>query len=278
MEAEDAHHGGVLQVRGQVVAGVYAPELLAAQEELALARKLGDATLIDAARTRLKLLNASTSGEPRRRTLVYAPESGYVTELMVRQGAQVTPGMPLMKLANLSRVWILVEVPEAQANWVSVGNVAEATLKSVPGKQFEGTVEYVYPTLDARTRTVTARLAFDNPDEIFKPGMYADVTIFGGARREVRLVPSEAVIRTGVRNVVIVAEAQGRYRPVEVTLGPERQDQIVVLDGLEVGQEVVVSGQFLIDSEASLLGAYNRMSHGDEDSDTRHMRQMEGGS
>lgn len=278
VERLDVRAVGDAVKRGQVVAGVYAPELLAAQEELALARKLGDATLIDAARTRLKLLNASTSGEPRRRTLVYAPESGYVTELMVRQGAQVTPGMPLMKLANLSRVWILVEVPEAQANWVSVGKVAEATLKSVPGKQFEGTVEYVYPTLDARTRTVTARLAFDNPDEIFKPGMYADVTIFGGARREVRLVPSEAVIRTGVRNVVIVAEAQGRYRPVEVTLGPERQDQIVVLDGLEVGQEVVVSGQFLIDSEASLLGTYNRMSHGDEDSDTRHMRQMEGGS
>lgn len=245
---------------GQVVAGIYSPELLAAQEELALAQKLQDSTLIEAAQTRLKLLNASTSGRPQRQTLITAPQPGVVTELMVRQGAQVTPGMPLLKLADLSKVWILVEVPEAQASWVAVGKSAEARLKSVPGKLFEGTVDYVYPLLDTQTRTLRARLAFDNADGALKPGMYADVTLFGGAKRDVTLVPSEAVIRTGSRSVVLVAEAEGRYRPVEVTLGPERQDEIVVVEGLESGQQVVVSGQFLIDSEASLLGAYNRMS------------------
>lgn len=244
---------------GQVVAGIYSPELLAAQEELALAQKLRDATLIEAAQTRLKLLNASSTGRPQRQTVIAAPQSGVVTELMVRQGAQVTPGMPLMKLADLSRVWILVEVPEAQASWVAVGKSAEARLKSVPGKLFEGTVDYVYPLLDTQTRTLRARLAFDNADGALKPGMYADVTLFGGAKRDVTLVPSEAVIRTGSRSVVLVAEAEGRYRPVEVTLGPERQNEIVVVEGLEPGQLVVVSGQFLIDSEASLLGAYNRM-------------------
>lgn len=247
---------------GQVVAGIYSPELLAAREELALAQKLNDATLIDAAQTRLKLLNASTRGRPQRQTLIAAPQSGVVTELMVRQGAQVTPGMPLLKLADLSSVWILVEVPEAQAAWVAVGKSAEARLKSQPGKVFEGRVDYVYPLLDAQTRTLHARLAFDNADGALKPGMYADVTVFGGAQRDVTLVPSEAVIRTGTRSVVLVAESEGRYRPVEVTLGPERKDEIVVIAGLEVGQQVVVSGQFLIDSEASLLGAYNRIGEG----------------
>ena len=263
--------------RGQIVAGVYAPDLLAAQEELALAQKLNDATLIEAARSRLKLLNASTTGHPQRQTLITAPQAGVVTELMVRQGAQVTPGTPLMKLADLSKVWILVEVPEAQAAWVTVGKSAEAKLKGLPGKTFEGTVDYVYPLLDTQTRTLRARLAFDNVDGALKPGMYAAVTVFGGAKQDVTLVPSEAVIRTGTRSVVLVAEGKGRYRPVEVSLGAEREDQIVVLGGLEPGQQVVVSGQFLIDSEASLLGAYNRMGGGEEsESPASRMRNMGG--
>ncbi len=262
---------------GQIVAGIYSPELLAAQEELALAQKLMDETLIEAARTRLKLLNANTTGRPQRQTLIAAPQSGVVTELMVRQGAQVTPGMPLMKLTDLSRVWILIEVPEAQAAWVAVGKPVEARLKGLPGKLFEGKVDHVYPLLDTATRTLRARLTFDNADGALKPGMYADVTVFGGAQQDVTLVPSEAVIRTGTRSVVLVAEGEGRYRPVEISLGPERQDEIVVVEGLEAGQQVVVSGQFLIDSEASLLGAYNRMSSGEEgESPASRMRNMGG--
>lgn len=261
---------------GQVVAGIYSPEVLAAQEELALARKLNDPTLIEAAQTRLKLLNAGSKAQ--RQDAIVAPQAGVVTELMVRQGAQVTPGMPLMKLADLSRVWILVEVPETQAAWVAMGKSAEARLKGLPGKVFEGTVDYVYPLLDTQTRTLRARLAFDNADGALKPGMYAEVTVFGGARREATLVPSEAVIRTGTRSVVLVAEAEGRYRPVEVTLGAERDNQIVVMAGLEPGQQVVVSGQFLIDSEASLLGAYNRMGGAGEGSESpaSRMRNMGG--
>jgi Cu(I)/Ag(I) efflux system membrane fusion protein len=244
---------------GQVLAGVYAPDLLAAQEELALARKLGDAALVDAAQSRLKLLNASGTGSPQRQTLITAPQSGVVTELMVRQGAQVMPGAPLMKLADLSKVWIVIEIPESQSAWVAAGQPAKAHLRGLPGRMFEGQVDYVYPLLDAATRTVRARLAFDNADGALKPGMYADVTVLGGAQGHVTLVPTEAVIRPGTRNVALVADSEGRYRPVEVTLGPERGDQIVVLSGLEPGQQVVVSGQFLIDSEASLLGAYERM-------------------
>ncbi len=262
---------------GQVVAGIYSPELLAAQEELALAQTLNDSTLIVAAQTRLKLLNSSSNGRPQRQTLITAPQSGVVVELAVRQGAQVTPGMPLMKLADLSKVWIMVEVPEAQAAWVVDGRPAEARLKGLPGKVFEGNVDYVYPLLDTQTRTLRARLAFDNADGALKPGMYAEVVVFGGAKSDVTLVPSEAVIRTGSRSVVLVAEAEGRYRPVEVTLGAERGDEIIVVAGLEAGQQVVVSGQFLIDSEASLLGAYNRMGSGEEsESPASRMRNMGG--
>lgn len=246
--------------RGQVLAGVYAPDLLAAQEELALAQKIGDAAMIDAARTRLSLLGVGESKNgAQRRVAITSPTSGVVTELMVREGAQVMPGAPLMKLADLSKVWIIVEVPESLAAGVARGMPAQARLRSLPGKRFDGTVDYVYPTLDTQTRTLRARLAFDNADGALKPGMYVQVTVSGTAELEALLVPSEAVIRTGTRTVVLVAEGEGRYRPVEVTLGAEHENQIVVTAGLEPGQQVVTSGQFLIDSEASLLGAYRRM-------------------
>ncbi|MGQ0698786.1 MAG: efflux RND transporter periplasmic adaptor subunit [Panacagrimonas sp.] len=260
VERLDVRAVGDTVQRGQVLAGIYSPELLAAQEELALARKLGDEALIAGAGRRLLLLGVSAdSAGAQRRVAIRAPQSGVVTELMVREGAQISPGMPLMKLADLSQVWIVVEVPEAQAGWIAQGQPAQAQLRASPGKTFEGTLDYIYPMLDAQTRTLRARLAFDNAQGELKPGMYAEVTLSGGAQQDVSLVPSEAVIRTGTRSVVIVAEAEGRYRPVEVVLGPERENEIVVIEGLEAGQQVVVSGQFLIDSEASLLGAYNRM-------------------
>jgi membrane fusion protein, copper/silver efflux system len=248
--------------RGQVVASVYSPELFATQQELALAQKLGDPDLVEAARTRLRLLGGGDRGaaSPQPRVAIHAPQAGVVTELRVREGAQVTPGMPLMMLADLSQVWILVAVPEAQAGWVAAGKPAEARLRALPGRVFEGRVDYVYPLLDAETRTLQLRLVFDNPDGALKPGMYAEATVFGGARREVTLVPTEAVIRSGERSVVIVAEATGRYRPVEVRIGAERAGESEVLEGLAPGQQVVVSGQFLIDSEASLRGAYQRLA------------------
>jgi membrane fusion protein, copper/silver efflux system len=253
--------------RGQRVAGVYSPELYAAQEELVLAAKSGDEGLVRATRQRLLLLGASEaqadevirSRVAQRRTAIAAPSNGVVTELNVREGQQVAPGTPLMKIADLSRVWITVEVPEAQAGSTREGRTAQARLTAVPGRTFEGRVDYLYPRLDTATRTVRARLLFDNPEGLLKPGMYADVTLAGGSRADALVVPSEAVIRTGERTVVLVAEGEGRFRPVEVELGPERSNRIVILSGLKEGQQVVVSGQFLIDSEASLQGAYTRM-------------------
>jgi Cu(I)/Ag(I) efflux system membrane fusion protein len=245
--------------RGQVLAGVYSPDLLAAQEELALARKLKDATLVDAAATRLQLLGVSPTAAPQRRVPIVSPQAGVVTELMAREGAQVTPGTPLMKLADLSKVWIVAEVPESQVGWIGKGQKVDARVKGVPGKTFAGTVDYLEPALDATTRTARARIAFDNADGVLTPGMFADVSVVGDAKQDVVIVPSEAVIRTGTRSVVLVAEAEGRYRPVAVALGPEQGGEIVVLEGLHGDERVVVSGQFLIDSEASLRGAYQRM-------------------
>ena len=252
--------------KGQVIAGVYSPELFSAQEELLLAAKSGDAGLVEASRQRLRLLGMGeaqidavrASGRTERRVRVVAPSGGVVTELNAREGQKVMPGMPIARIADLSRVWITVEVPESLSTWVQRKGKAEARLSALPGRAFEGRVDYVYPGLDTATRTVRARVVFENRDGALKPGMYANVAILAGTQQDAVQVPTEAVIRTGKRTVVIVAEGEGRFRPAEVTLGPEHEGTIVILDGLEEGQQVVTSGQFLIDSEASLRGAYQR--------------------
>ncbi len=168
--------------RGQVVAGVYAPELYAAQEELLLADSAGDSVLVAASRQRLALLGVSAgqietvlgTGQARRQVLAHTPLAGVVIELNVREGSRVAPGMPLMRIADLTRIWINVEIPESQGAWITERAAAEVRLVSRPGRVYAGSVEYVYPDLEPRTRTLRARIALDNPDLVFKPGMYAD--------------------------------------------------------------------------------------------------------
>ena len=270
--------------QGQVVAGVYSPDLYSAQEELVLAVKAGDADLIAASRQRVRLLGLSDgqiaqiekNGKAQRTALIVSPRSGVVTELNLREGQKVMAGgMPLMRIADLSRVWITVEVPEALAGAVSQGRGAQARFTALPGKLFEGRVDYVYPNLDPVTRTLRARVVFENRGGALKPGMFANVAVLGGPGRETLSVPAEAVIRTGKRTVVIVAEGEGRFRPAEVTLGPEHEGRIVILSGIEEGQQVVTSGQFLIDSEASLQGAYQRIE-GESAPAPAHVHQHEG--
>lgn len=260
IERLDVRAEGDVVKKGQRLAGLYSPDLFAARQELKLAQQSGDAALTQASQQRLRLLGGGAGGGSQ--SGVFAPASGFVLELMAREGAQLAPGMALMKIADLSQVWLNVEIPESQAGWIAEGKSAEARLKSLPGKVFEGTVDYLYPQLDSGTRTLRARLVFDNADGALRPGMFADVTLFGGGQKDVLLVPSEAVIRTGERTVVMVAEAEGRYRPAHVEAGAERNGETMILSGLEAGQRVVVSGQFLIDSEASLQGAYQRMGPG----------------
>jgi Cu(I)/Ag(I) efflux system membrane fusion protein len=258
--------------RGQTVAGVYSADLYAAQAELVLAAKSGDRALVDAARRRLGLLGMSSAqvdevlrrGEAMRQVAIASPANGVVIELNVREGQQVAPAMPLMRIADLSRVWVTVELPESQLGILQAGQKVTARLHALPGREFPGEVQYVYPRLESATRTASARIVFDNPRGELKPGMYAEVTLAARtdktAEATLLLVPSEAVIRTGTRTVVIVAEANNRFRPASVEIGPESQGQTVILAGLEQGERVVVSGQFLIDSEANLRGALERLS------------------
>lgn len=268
VERLDVRAVGDVVRRGQRVAGIYSPELLAAQSELLIARSSGEAALTDAARERLGLLGMPRSqiaevlesARPQRQVSITAPSNGIVTELNVREGQQVGGSEPLMRIADLSKVWVTVAVPEAQAHSVRVGGRGEVRLRALPGRVFEGRLDYVYPRLESDTRTVRARIVLDNADLALKPGMYADVVLLGEEERSALLVPIEAVIRTGTRSVVIVAEDAGRFRPAHVTLGAERGDRIEILSGLEAGERVVVSGQFLIDSEASLRGAFNRIA------------------
>ncbi len=243
--------------KGQRLAAIYSPQLHAARQELALAEASGDEALAQASRQRLRLLGGRRA--PGTLSAVIAPASGFVMRLDARQGEQLAPGQTLMTLADLSQVWVLLQIPEARSAGVHAGQTAVARLRSLPGRSFAGRVDYLYPQLDPDTRTVQARLVFDNPDSELRPGMFAEVSLNAEARREVLQVPTEAVIRTGTRTVVMVAERQGRYRPVHVQTGVEHDGWTQILSGLQAGQQVVVSGQFLIDSEASLLGAYRRL-------------------
>lgn len=265
--------------KGQLLAEIYAPDLFAAQQEYLLASRANDAALTAGARQRLLLLGLSEaqvarlakSGEAQRRVSYYAPVDGIVTELGVREGAQLSPGMSLYTLADLSKVWINAEVPEAQAAGLVPGAVVDATLAALPGQNFSGRIDYVYPEITPQTRTMRVRAVFENKRLSLKPGMFVDVALGKGQAREALMIPSEALIRTGTRSTVIVAEAEGRFRPVEVRLGMQRDGQTEILEGLSEGQKVVASGQFLIDSEANLRGAFNRLDTADKPTESKGM-------
>jgi Cu(I)/Ag(I) efflux system membrane fusion protein len=253
--------------KGQLLAEIYSPELFAAQQEFALALRADDAALITAGRQRLmsigldktQIARLEKTGEPQRRVGYYAPTDGVITELGIRAGAQVSPGMTLYTLADLSQVWINAEVPEAQAAGLQAGAPVRAMLSGLSDRTFDGRIDYVVPEVDLQTRTVKVRAVIDNKDGALKPGMFAEVLLGSGSRHTALMVASESLIRTGTRTMVIVAESAGRYRPTEVKAGSQRDGFTEVLEGLQAGQNVVSSGQFLIDSEANLRGAFNKL-------------------
>ena len=198
------------------------------------------------------------SGQASRRIALLAPISGVVSELTVREGAMVQAGTPAFTLTDLSSVWISVEVPEAQAGALRQGQKADARIQMLPGKSFDGRIDYIYPDLNPQTRTVKARIALANPGIALKPGMFAQVSL-GAVARKALTVPAEAVIHTGTRSVVIVAGGE-RFQPATVKTGTETDGHIEILSGLKAGERVVASGQFLIDSEASLRGILDRLA------------------
>jgi Cu(I)/Ag(I) efflux system membrane fusion protein len=255
---------------GQPLVDIYAPEWLSAQEEyltLKRATQPGADVLADAARERLALLGVSEpqirrleqTGEPSAHVTLYAPENGLVWELGTRDGSAVSAGMTLFKLASLKSVWVNAEIPETQTALVMPGARVVTRAAAFPDKTFNGRVSLILPDVNPITRTIKARIEIDNPQRLLKPGMFARLE-FGSHDQRGLMVPTEAVIYTGKRSVVIVAEGDGKFRPVEVVTGSDKGDMTEIRKGLEAGQKVVASGQFLIDSEASLTGVLARMN------------------
>jgi Cu(I)/Ag(I) efflux system membrane fusion protein len=171
----------------------------------------------------------------------------------------VSAGQTAYTLTNLSTVWVNAQVPEAQAQWAAPGTQAEIRFASLPGKTYKGKVEYLFPEVTVASRTLSARIPLANAGGQLRPNMYAEVTLMGGQGKNVPLVPREAVIETGTRKLVIVADGHGKFRPQNVVTGTEAEGKVEVLEGLSAGQEVIASGQFLIDSEANLKSALDRM-------------------
>ncbi len=253
---------------GDFLFDVYSPKLVNAQEELVTALATGNSGLIRATKERLSALGISGSQisqlektkKVKQRISIYAPQDGVVSVLAVREGMFVKPSQKVMKLGDLSSVWLLAEVFERQSQWVDVGQDAEVTLSYLPGQSWQGKVEYIYPSLDPKTRTLKVRLRFENPGERLKPNMYANVKIYGGAKVNTTVIPLEALIRSGREERVIISLGDGRFEARDVKAGIESGNFVEILEGVEPGEEVVTSGQFLIDSEASMRASLKRMS------------------
>ncbi len=267
--------------RGQPLFEIYSPELVQTEQELLSAARYvqtlsgapeevreRSGKLLEAARQRLtwwditadQIRRMEETGQVFRTLTVVAPASGVVMKRMAGlEGMAVRPGMEVLHIADMSNLWMTVEVFEDQLAWVDVGSPATISLTYYPGETFRGRVRYIEPEVSEKTRTIQLTLAVPNPGGRLRVGMYATVTFEPVAARNAIAVPANAVLRTGERNVVIVALGDGRFAPREVVLGPQGDGFVQVLEGLNDGDEVVTSAQFLIDSESNLREAIQKM-------------------
>ena len=250
---------------GAPIVDLLIPEWGGAQAEFLAVRRTGDAALIGAARQRLTLLGmpaslvalVERSGQPRTTVTITTPSGGVIQTLSVRPGMTVTAGQTLAEINGLGTVWLNAAVPEAMAGQLRPGLPVTATLAAFPSERFGGTIAAILPQAEAASRTLTVRVELANRGGRLRPGMFAEVELFNAARPAL-LVPSEAVIRTGARTLVMLALDGGRFQPAEVQVGQESGGRTEILAGLSEGEKVVASGQFLIDSEASLTGVRAR--------------------
>lgn len=246
---------------GAPIADVQLPEWGGAQTEYLAVRRLGKPDLTAAARQRLRLMGMSEgvisgverSGRTNGTITITSPISGVIQTLDARAGVTLGQGQTLAQVTGIGTVWLNAAVPEVQAGAVRIGQNATATLTSFPGETFGGRIIAILPTAQAESRTLTVRIELANRGGRLRPGMFAQVAL-GGNARPALLVPTEAVIRTGTRTIVMLAKGDGRYHPAEVRAGREGGGQTEILEGLAAGEKVVASGQFLLDSEASLTG------------------------
>ena len=247
---------------GTPLADLLIPAWSAAQLEFIAVLQSGDTRLVDAARERLRLLgmpkglveHVQRTRKPKALQTLVTPIGGELLSLEVRAGMAVSAGQDLARLNGLSSIWLDAAIPEAEAAGVQLGAEISARLTAFPGQTLKGRVIALLPSADVQTRTLTVRSELPNPEGTLRPGMFASVRLNSADEQPVLLIPSEAVIRTGKRTLVMLAEGEGRYRPHEIQVGREADGRVEVRAGLAEGQAVVTSGQFLLDSEASLQG------------------------
>ncbi|NOG53143.1 MAG: efflux RND transporter periplasmic adaptor subunit [Planctomycetes bacterium] len=287
--------------QGEPLFDLYSPELYATQEQYLLALKgeaqitseispdavQGAVDLVESARTRLEYYDITDeqiaalqeAGHPSKSMTIRSPHTGVVIEKHANEGMKVDPGMRVFRIADLSRVWVMVTLYESQLPYVRAGQTASMELPYIPGQKFQGEVIYVYPYLDPKTREVQLRLEFDNESGILKPGMFATVELENTLAAEKTLVSRSAVIDTGERQVAFVSRGEGKFEPRDVRLGIETGDGMIeVISGLKPGEMVVTSGQFLIDSEAKIREALAKMIRGDLASEQKVTAELAGTS
>ncbi|MFZ6844209.1 efflux RND transporter periplasmic adaptor subunit [Undibacterium sp. RuTC16W] len=256
--------------KGQVLAELYVPDWVAAQEEFLTVKRMPSSVisgLLDGAKQRMRLAGMSdeqiqlveVSGKLYPRIAITAPISGVIAELSAREGSTVMTGAPLFRINGLSSIWVNADIPESLSAQVRTGIAVEARTPSLPGTVFKGKLSAILPQVDLTTRTLKARVELTNPGGQLVPGMFATLSFSTDSGKEVLLIPTEAIIQTGTRSVVMVMQSEGHYLPVTIEAGQEAHGQTEIRNGLESGQKVVISGQFLIDSEASLKGTATRM-------------------
>ena len=268
--------------KGDMLLEVYAPELVTAQEEYLLAleyeKSLRDSKteevssgakfLLESARKRLQLFDVAEhqikeleeTRKPKKTLHIHSPTHGIVIQKNLLEGMFVTPETHLYVIADISKIWVYADIYEYEVPWIKVGQETEMTLSYFSGKLFKGVVTYIYPYLQAETRTVKVRMEFDNPDWELKPDMYANVKLESKIAESAILVPAEAVIRSGVRDIIIVSKGEGVFEPRDVNVGVDTGDgYLQILEGVKAGEDVVTSAQFLIDSESKLKEAVEKM-------------------
>ena len=271
----------------EILLSIYSPQLVSSQQEYLLALNslatLGDspfedvrrgaADMVDTSLERLRLLDVpehqitalAETGEVSRLLHIHSPAKGIVVNVGVRDGQFVTPQSELYMIADLSSVWVFVDIFEEELPWVSVGDEAEMRVTAVPGTTLRGKLTYIYPYAESKTRTIKARLEFDNRELLLKPDMFADVTIHASPREDVIVVPSEAIVRSGLQEQVFVVREPGKFEPRKVETGLSGEGVTEIRSGVSSGEEVVVSAQFLIDSESKLRESAAKMMEPDND-------------
>lgn len=269
-----ANATGMYVQRGKPLFEIYSPEVYSAEVEylsaLELARRAapGAEQLKASALTKLRYFDISdrqiaeleNTNQPKKALQIDAPRDGFIIEKMVVEGQMVEAGMKLFRIADLSRVWAMTQIYEQDLPYIKVGQSAVMQMAYEPNRLFPGHVDYIYPTVDEKTRTATVRLEFDNPDVYLKPGMYATIELTTQLMPDALLIPESAILRSGEKNTVFVALANGKFEPREVKLGTRvENDMYQVVSGLKKGEQVVVSGQFMLDSESQLREALQKM-------------------